>query len=70
MSRHEDGSPVRPPESGGDPQALPAQRRSESVAERIRRKAQGPRSTCVRPDVLEPDGRCQRCYGLPEEGAS
>jgi hypothetical protein len=58
-------SPRRLVDSGGAPQAVPAQARAETAAERIRREAQGPPCSCVRPGELIGDGRCARCFGRP-----
>jgi hypothetical protein len=49
-------SPRHPAESRDAPQRDPAQRRAESAAERIRREASGPGCSCVRSDVLTPEG--------------
>jgi hypothetical protein len=45
-----------------------AQRRAETLAERLRRQAAAPPCSCVRPDVLDAEGRCSRCYGRPGGG--
>jgi hypothetical protein len=42
-----------------------AQRRAETMGERLRRQAAAPACTCARPDVLDPEGRCSRCWGRP-----
>jgi hypothetical protein len=65
VTGHGGRSPGRPADSGGAPQAVPAQARALSAAERIRRDAAGPPCSCVRPGELTGDGRCARCFGRP-----
>jgi hypothetical protein len=69
--RYGDASPGQPGNSPSAPRALPAEKaqsRAESAAERTRLAAAGPPCSCVRPDVLDGDGRCSRCYGRPGGG--
>ena len=68
MSHHGDERSGKVPISGTDPQPVPAQRRAETAAERIRCEAAGPRCSCARTAELDREGRCSRCYGRPGGG--